>query len=169
MSTAQLIIGQSSITFSTLPHYSAGFSNKLSTCGPLQLCFDSMTLYNTCRSHLVYVRWRKPVLLQHLSCVFSNSWVWGKTRLCRSLGENRGRPGAFTSAGVLDERSPFLVMWVWAHLVERQHGCNAGISPIKNLWPICLSLWSKTFCEEPSQLWPITEAHLRRQLCSAQL
>lgn len=149
--------------------YKRGFSNKLLTCIPLQLCFDSITLYDPRCLHLVYLCWCKAILLQDLYCVFTNNRIRGEAGLCRSSGENRGRPGAFIPSGVLDERSSFPVMWVWAHLLERQHRCNTGISPIKDLWPFCLSFWCKALCEEPSQLWPIAEAHLRRQLSSIQL
>lgn len=130
----------------------------------LQLCFDSITLDNPCCPHLVYLCQCEPVILQDLGCVFSNSGVRGQAGLCRSHRKNRGRPGAFIPAGVRDERGPFLVMRVWAHLVEGQHRCNTGISPVKNHWPVRLSFWCKTLCEGPSQLRPIIQAHLRRQI-----
>lgn len=128
---------------------------------PSQLCLGSITLYDARRQQAFYGFALKAVLLQNLAGVLSDAWVLGQTGVRGRARQNRGGPGAFLLCAVPEEGPPLPVVGVGAHLVERQHGRDAGVRPVENVRPLRLGLGGKAALEHPLELRPIVRAHLR--------
>ena len=125
-------------------------------------------LYDACRHKAFHLLAFKAVLLQNLPGVLSDTRVPLQTGVGGGTGQNGSRTGALVLSATPDERPPLLVVGMGAHLVEGQHGRDAGVRSVEDLRPLRLGFGGETTLEHAPELRPSVRAHLRGQVCGVQ-
>ena len=125
-------------------------------------------LYGTCCQQPFHITAFKAVLLQNLAGVLPDTRVPVQAGVCGGTGQNRSGSGAFFLSRIPDERPPFLVVGVGAHLVEGQHRRDAGVRSVEDLRPLSLGFGGETTLEHTPELRPTVRTHLRGQVCGVQ-